>query len=288
MDAPDGDVLQLYWNALKQGPMVLILHGLEGCAYSKYVLALLSALQQQGIRAAVLQHRNCGSAVNRKATSYHAGFTDDLKWVVRRLTERDPQFSLAVVGYSLGGNILLKALGEGWKNEAVKTAVAVSVPFDLTLSSEHMHRGLNRIYEYYLLKLLKKSALKKRYYQPARLDRYLIRRASTLREFDDLLTAPLHGFAGVEDYYQKCGCRPFLKHIEVPTLILHDPHDPLVGPLAVPSEAELSAQVRLELLDGAGHVGFVQGAVPFRTHYWLEERIVRHLRDLGGFVSAFH
>lgn len=284
LELPDGDFLDLDWTEPREGPLVLVLHGLEGSIESHYAAGLIHALVAAGFQAALMHFRGCSGEPNRLARSYHSGETEDLGRLVQVLTQRFPGRSLAAVGYSLGGNVLLKWLGEQGEAAGLQQAVAVSVPFDLGRCAERLERGFSRIYQGHLLRRLKRSVQRKLRRVEIPVDLARIARARSFREFDDCVTAPLHGFVDAEDYYLRCSSRPFLIRIRVPTLILHAADDPFMASDVVPGEDELSDSVTLELSREGGHVGFVSGTVPLRAHYWLETRIVDHLR--AAFRSA--
>ncbi|MBL8259364.1 MAG: hydrolase [Candidatus Competibacteraceae bacterium] len=278
LELPDGDVLELDWTDGEGGPVVLIVHGLEGSSNSHYARGLLAAVAGRGWRGAVMHFRGCGGQPNRLARSYCAGDTADIAHVVGELNRREPATPLAVVGYSLGGNALLKWLGETPVDPPLCAAVAVSVPFLLDAAARRLGRGFSRFYQYFLIGELKRSyraKFRRRPDGPVALDRL-----SALRDFyafDDRVTAPLHGYAGVADYYARASCRPWLGRIRIPTLILQARDDPFIAPDALPDPAELSPCVRLELSRAGGHVGFVAGPWPWRAEYWLERRIAAFL-----------
>jgi len=219
-----------------------------------------------------MHFRGCSGEVNRLNRAYHSGDTGDVAEVVGALKRREPDVPIFGVGYSLGGNVLLKWLGETGGNNPLRGGVAVSVPFDLDTCATRLDQGLSRIYQGRFVK-----GLKEKYTRKAPLgDLKAIR---SLREWDDQVTAGLHGFTGAEDYYTRSSSRPFLKRIEVPTLVLHAVDDPFMTPAVIPTEADLSPHVTLELSPKGGHVGFVYGSI-FRPEYWLEERIPTFLRSM--------
>ncbi|HHW78021.1 MAG TPA: hydrolase [Xanthomonadaceae bacterium] len=280
LELPDGDFLDLDWTVGARGPIVLVLHGLEGSSDSHYALGLLVAIARRGWRGAVMHFRGCGGEPNRLARSYCAGDTADIAYVVDWLHQREPAAPLAAVGYSLGGNALLKWLGETDADPPLRAAVAVSVPFLLDACARRLGRGLSRLYQFHLLRELRRSYRDKFQHRldgPISLDQL-----TALRDFyafDDRVTAPLHGYAGAHDYYARASCRPYLRRIRVPTLILHALDDPFMSPDAIPEAAELSASVRLEPSPHGGHVGFVDGRWPWRAGYWLERRIPAFLTE---------
>ena len=277
LELPDGDFLDLVWTGPAEGPVVIVLHGLEGSLRSHYAAGLMALLARRGYRAAFLHFRNTREP-NRLPRSYHSGETGDLAHLVGHVTARTGRSAFAAVGYSLGGNVLLKWLGENGADAPLGTAVAVSVPFDLGEAANRMAQGASRLYQWRLVGSLCRSYRRKfaRMPSPLTVD---LRRLRTFRQFDDAVTAPLHGFAGVDDYYGRSSSRPFLARIRVPTLLLHSRDDPFMWPHTPPRSGQLSPSVRLELSEHGGHVGFVNGPCPcpWRPRWWLEERIVAHL-----------
>jgi uncharacterized protein len=276
LELPDGDFVDLDWTQNDGRALVLVLHGLEGSLESHYTGGILEALVATGYRAVLMYFRGCSGSPNRLARSYHSGDTTDLRHV---LTGRIGEKPLAVIGYSLGGNVLLKALGEGAGMGPVRTAIAVSVPFDLDRAAWRLQQGFSRIYQRYLLSKLRRSYRAKlpshtMPVNPERLDAL-----DSFRKFDNEVTAPLHGFLDVDDYYGRSSSRQYLQAITTPTLILHAADDPFVPGDAIPTDSELGSGVTLELSRHGGHVGFVEGDLPFRAHYWLETRICTHLRE---------
>lgn len=280
LDLPDGDFLDLDWTADSPGrPLVLLLHGLEGSSSSPYAVGLADALARRGTTAAVMHFRGCSGEPNRLPRGYHSGDTGDLAWVVEQLRRRRPGRPLAAAGFSLGGNVLLKWLGETGADNPLTAAAAVSVPFRLERAVARLERGLSRFYQWALLRNMRASLRAK----TRALGRSPVAVAPgalhSFRAFDEHVTAPLHGFAGADDYYARSSCRPFLAGIRVPTVVLHAHDDPFTTPEAIPDEDELAPEVRLELSDRGGHVGFVDGAWPWRPGYWLERRLCRFFAE---------
>lgn len=276
----DGDFLDLDWTTGSNGPLVLVLHGLEGCSSSHYAAGILKALHGYGMRAVLMHFRGCSGEPNRLDRSYHSGETGDLQSVVQILRKREPGVVLAAIGYSLGGNVLLKWLGEQGACAPLAAAVAVSVPFDLYQVARRLERGVSRLYQRTLLRSLQRSVQRKFRNRPAPFDVATVSRLHSFRAFDNMVTAPLYGFRNADDYYTRSSCRQYLKHIRVPTLILHALDDAFMTPDAIPTASELSQAVTLELSERGGHVGFVAGALPWQPHYWLEERIPAYLRSV--------
>jgi predicted alpha/beta-fold hydrolase len=277
VELADGDFIDIDWTRQTDGSRVLILHGLEGSLESHYIGGLLSALEENGYTAGLMYFRGRSGEPNRLPRGYHSGETGDLDEIMQHLMQRQPNTAVAVIGFSLGGNVLLKWLGEKGHSANIFTAIAISVPLDLHHAALKLDRGVSRIYQRYLLGKLTASVTAKAelHAPPFPLDR--LHELNTFHKFDDNITAPLHGFRDVNDYYSRSSSKQYLKSIEVPTLILQSTDDPFLPASALPKEDELSSTTTLELSERGGHVGFVTGSNPLRPHYWLEERILQHL-----------
>lgn len=278
LELDDGDFLDLAWAGPIEGEIILILHGLEGSRDSSYIKGILSRLSKAGYRCCLMHFRGCSGRPNRLPRSYHSGETGDLQRVVAHLERALQRPVFAVIGYSLGGNVLLKWLGEMKDRATIRTAVAVSVPFSLDDAARRMGSGPSRVYQKHLVKRLQEKYQEKfsRIQSPLNID---VAKLNTFYLFDDQVTAPLHGFRDVHDYYQRSSCGPFLKHIRVPALILHARDDPFMWPETVPKEGDLSSQVCLELSESGGHVGFISGKLPWKPEYWLDQRILVWLQS---------
>ena len=279
VELADGDFIDIDWTQQADGMRVLVLHGLEGSLASHYTGGLLCALEQAGYSAGLMYFRGCSGEPNRLPRSYHSGDTGDLEEVMQRLTQRHPDTKTAVVGFSLGGNVLLKWLGEKGDHAGVTTAIAISVPLDLHLAALKLSSGLSRIYQRHLLKKLRRSVTEKAalHTPPFPLDS--LHELNSFHKFDNEITAPLHGFRDVHEYYAKSSSKQFLKNIEIPTLLLQAIDDPFLPASALPDKDELSPSITLELSTHGGHVGFVTGSNPLRPRYWLEARILQHLDE---------
>ncbi len=273
----DGDFLDVDWTGSGEGPIVAVLHGLEGSVESHYARGMMAAICSRGWRGALMHFRGCSGEPNRMARSYHSGETGDLDAFVAKIRSEHPGTKLAVVGYSLGGNVLLKWLGEAAQARPVDCAVAVSVPFELAKTADRLERGFSRVYHWWLMRSLRASAVQKARLGRIHYDLDELSRLRTFRAYDDRVTAPLHGFAGVDDYYARSSSRQYLTGIATPTLIVHALDDPFMTPDAAPGQDELSPNVEFDLTHRGGHVGFVSGAFPWRPKYWLEERIPEYL-----------
>ena len=282
IELPDGDFLDLDWNGSDSGsaPLVLLLHGLEGSSESPYAWGLLAAFRRRGWPAAVMHFRGCGGEPNRLARCYHSGETGDLAWVVAEIGRRFPDRPLFAAGVSLGGNVLLKWLGELGSEAPLAGAAAVSVPFDLGRCADRIERGFSKIYRRYLVgEMHRKIRAKFGAWDESPIDLSRLSGWRTFREFDENVTSPLHGFDGAEDYYRKASSGPFVARIRIPTLIVQAENDPFVPGSVLPAT---SPSVRLEASSHGGHAGFVAGAVPGRPRYWLEERIPAFFEEVRG------
>lgn len=277
LELPDGDFIDVDWTTGKSGPIVIVLHGLEGSIRSRYACNIMRKIHEMGFRAALPYFRGCSGEPNRLPISYHSGFTQDIDYFSGLLKQREPETPLAAVGYSLGGNVLLKWLGESPNASRLVTGIAVSVPFDLATCSEAIGKGLSKFYMWELMGRMKRSAQRKFQRIPAPIKLPDIGALKTFRQFDDAMTAPLHGYKDADDYYQRCSSRPYLKHIRVPTLVVHSADDPFMTPAVVPTPEELSPAVTFELTRHGGHVGFIDGPL-FKPRRWVDHRISRHLQ----------
>ncbi len=279
LELPDGDFVDLDWTVGRGKGIVIVLHGLEGCSQSPYARGLLQALQEQGWRAVVMHFRGCSGTPNRLPRSYHSGDTGDLAYLVHTLSTREPRTPLAAVGYSLGGNVLLKWLGETGERARLSAAVAVSVPFSLADAAKRINSGFSRLYQWKLLKSMRQRIAAKLERMPLPLKTSNLSELRSFRQFDDCVTAPLHGFRNADHYYAVASSRQYLRDIAIDTLILHAADDPFMTPAVVPTPSELSARVELELYPRGGHVGFIAGHWPWHPRYWLEQRIPAYLEQ---------
>ena len=287
----DGDFIDLDWcDSNTQSPLVVLLHGLTGCSNSTYIIGLQHQLTAMGWQSVVINFRGCSGVPNHLPRSYHSGDSAELKAVLSRLNKRFSGRTLAAVGYSLGGNVLLKYQGEEGKNSLLSCAVAVSVPFRLDLCAKRMNQGFSKFYRNRFLRQLQQQLSEKLHYfqyqgwkEKALAIQSLanLPKITTFQEFDHKITAPLHGFASGNDYYQQCSSRFYLNGISSPTLILHAKDDPFMLEEAIPKPSELSKDTCLELTEKGGHVGFVSSQQG-RFSYWLDQRIPAFLRSTLG------
>jgi predicted alpha/beta-fold hydrolase len=281
---PDGDVTVVDWMAdgpaIDSGaPLLVILHGLEGSANSSYARSLLHAAASMGWRAAVLHFRDCGDYRNRLPRRYHAGETSDIRYFLESLVTAGQTGPMAAAGFSLGGSVLLKYLGENGVSTPLQAAAAISVPLSLHDSADALTSGFSKIYQHYLLKRMKKAIRRKFDRHTAAFDWDRAMHARSFAEFDDAVTAPLHGFSGKDEYYDRSSSVGFLAAIRRPTLIINALDDPFMTPAAIPAADQLSDSVQIEISEIGGHVGFVGGNLPWRPEYYLPSRIINFLQS---------
>lgn len=276
-DTPDGDFIDLDWVNRQAGTdrLLVLFHGLEGCSRSHYALSLMEMAQKMGWRGVVPHFRGCSGEINRLARAYHSGDAAEIDWILRRLRRKNPDCEIYVIGISLGGNMLLKWLGEqgAVATTVVNGAVAVSAPMDLPAAAAVLDFGYRRaVYTSRFLQSLREKVLAKIATHRLDIDIDAVRGCSTFRQIDDLYTAPIHGFKDADDYWTKASSKPWLKHIRVPTLLLNAKNDPFLPVDALPTRTQVSESVTLEFPNSGGHVGFVRGAFPGSLR-WLPQRI---------------
>ncbi len=287
-ELPDGDELMLHWGSVQpnpETPLVLLLHGLEGNIRSHYVRGMMHTLQQQGFACLLMHFRGCHGEANKLPRAYHSGDTADVGCVINMLQHRFPGTPLAAIGFSLGGNVLMKYCGEQAEHCPLQAAVAVSAPLQLSASADRINQGFSLIYQRYLLGRLKgtmQRKLQKHQPFPLPLSTADIQNLRTIRQFDDVLTAPLHGFVDAEDYYAKASAKPYLSRITKPCLLIHAKDDPFLAPSVIPNQPQPPLQLLLS--NHGGHVGFISGGTPWRPVYWLDLIIPaflqQHLRNI--------
>ena len=282
----DGDFLESYWHKTKNSrddtPIVVIFHGLAGSYKSPYIKGIMIALSNAGFNTVLMHFRGCSGKVNTLPRSYHSGETTDALSFIHSLKKRFPHSKLMAVGYSLGGNMLLKLLGEEKTNSLLCAAVSISPPMQLDVCANAITQGISRIYERRLVSDLNKGLIKKYSVNDMEscigINKMQVAKLKTFWEFDSVYTAPVHGFKSAQDYYTRCSSRGFLKDIHTPTLIIHSSDDPFMSKEMIPKEKELSSSVTLELSQYGGHVGFIEGSI-FTPRYWLEDRIIHFFNN---------
>jgi predicted alpha/beta-fold hydrolase len=281
----DGDFVDLDWidaSAASGAPLLLVLHGLEGSSGSHYVGGLLRGARARGWRGVALNFRSCGGELNTLPRFYHSGDTGDLDEIVRTLIAREPDVRLGIVGISIGGNVLLKWLGE-LKAEApaqVLAAATLSVPFDLTACAGVLDRGFAKlVYTANFMRTMRRKVAEKARVHPGFVDVAAVRKARTFAVYDTLVTAPLSGFADARDYWRRASSLPYLGAIARPTLMLNAHDDPFIPPGSLPGPQDLSPHVRLIVTPRGGHVGFLEGWWPWTARSWAERRAIEFLAD---------
>lgn len=287
-DAPDGDFIDIDFVDGQPGqPLLVLFHGLEGSSQSHYCRALMAAVAARGWSGAVPHFRGCSGQINLAPRFYHSGDTQELDWILRRLAARQraqangsgaPRFYAA--GASLGGNALLRWLGESQHQaEIVDAACAISAPLDLAGGGAALSHGFNQIYGRMFLHTMKSKSLQKLQQFPQLFDREQMLRARDLYAFDNIVTAPLHGYRDTDDYWDRASARHVLADITLPTLVLNAQNDPFLPARFLPRRA--APDVTLEYPREGGHLGFVTGAPPGRLD-WLPLRVMRFLEGQGN------
>lgn len=277
LELGDGDFLDLDWvDGHENAPVVVLFHGLEGNSDSHYARDLMHTVQQRGWHGVVAHFRGCSGEDNRLPRAYFAGDSAEIERILRHVNTRHPDSPLYAVGVSLGGNALLRWLGESGAaaQELVTRAAGVSAPLDLTAAGNALDQGFNRhVYTARFLVTLKAKALRMADRFPGLLDREAIKAATTFREFDTLVTARLHGFIDADDYWRRVSSKPLLKNIAVPTLVINAKNDPFLPASALPGAADVAPGVTLEQPDTGGHVAFPSGPFPGNID-WLPSRLL--------------
>lgn len=278
LELADGDFLDLNMSLSEAGPIVCLFHGLAGSIDSAYIAGVFNALEATGFRPVLMHWRGCSGEPNRLERSYHSGATDDVEFIVNLMNERYPDEPVYAVGYSLGANALLKYLGEQGEATPLSGAMAICPPLVLSVGADKLNTGVTRGYQRYLLALMRAQHEAKRQIYPGLnlpeagdwLDNFW--------KFDDAITARLHGFDGVHDYYKRCSARAYLPGIRRPTRVLYALDDPFFTLDVVPEAAELASETTLELASHGGHVGFMSSL----KSRWLDEHVASVISAMAG------
>ena len=280
---PDGDHISLArMGVIRPGvPHLLILHGLEGKINAKYAHGMLAEARTRGWSGDLMMFRSCDGEPNNVRRLYHSGETTDIDFIVRGLIRAHPDLHLLICGVSLGGNVTLKWLGEQATNlpPQVKRAAAISVPFDLEEGSVFMEQGFSRVYVRHFLQTLREKTLRKMERYPDLCNREKLMGARTFRDFDNLVTGPVHGFVDAHDYYTKSSSIGFIDKIQIDTLLLSAWDDPFLPKRVlerVRDIARANPRLFLEFSERGGHVGSVEGQ-PWAQNYYVEKRAVSWL-----------
>ena len=281
LELDDGDFIDIDWlDNSTDRPLVVMFHGLEGDSSSHYARSIMGLFQELGWRGAVVHFRGCSGTPNRLPRAYHAGDSEEIDRILLKIIDKNQSLNsntqLYVIGISLGGNALLKWLGEQGKKAChlIDGVATVSVPLDLAAAGKALDSGFNQIYTQHFLGTLKKKVLKKLDNFPGLFDAVAVAECTTLYQFDNLVTAPLHGFSNTDEYWTLSSSKPWLKHIQVPTLVINARNDPFMPSSFLPAQTDVSCSVLLEFPAEGGHVGFLSSPFPGNLT-WLPQRIVR-------------
>jgi len=278
LELDDGDFIDVDIYPRENRPTLLLLHGLEGSIDSPYMRGMIESVKARDWQIVVKHFRSCSGEPNRLIRSYNSGVSEDLHTVLEKLKQQSIKVDY-IVGYSLGGNVLLKWLGEQSEKVNVKAAVAVSVPLMLNVCADEIHQGFSRMYEIALLRTLRQKTLQKtlKFGSSILPEIRDIPKLNSFWKFDNQVTAPTHGYKNAEDYYKKASSRQFVKHIRIPTLIIQAKDDPFMNANVLPDMNEIPNNVTLEANAHGGHVGFIKGKWPWSAEYYLEQRIPEYL-----------
>jgi predicted alpha/beta-fold hydrolase len=278
VELADGDFLDFDWvDGMPGQPVVVLFHGLEGSSASHYAHDLMHTARLHDWNGVVAHFRGCSGEDNRLPRAYFAGDSAEVERILRHVKSCYPDAPLYAVGVSLGGNALLRWLGEAGvvAYALAERAAAVSAPLDLTAAGNTLDRGFNRhVYTARFLATLKQKALKKAQQFPGTLDADAIASATTFRTFDTLVTARLHGYRDADDYWLRASSKPVLPDIRIPTLIINAQNDPFLSSWVLPTAAEVSSEVTLEQPETGGHVAFPSGPFPGNID-WLPTRLMQ-------------
>ncbi len=277
---PDDDFLDLDCSSIGARKVAIVSHGLEGSSDRWYVLGVARALNRSGWDALAWNMRGCSGEPNKTVRSYHSGASEDLAAVVEHVIDGGRYDAIGLVGFSLGGNLTLKYLGERGPeiNEVISRAVTCSVPCDLASGAEEMAKPSNKIYMNRFTRMLHEKIKAKMRIMPDQISDEGYNEIKTFKEFDDRYTAPLHGFRDAEDYYSRASSKPLIPQITVPTLLVNAKNDPFLAAKCYPlREAEANPQFFLEMPKSGGHVGFI--SFNKRKEYWFESRVVSFLNN---------
>jgi len=291
-ETPDGDFLDIdRVEGTSRAPALIVLHGLEGSSRSKPVLGVMAAAHRIRWEVVGINFRSCSGESNRLRRAYHGGDSTELGWVIDRVIAENPTRAIGCVGVSLGGNVLLKYLGEYGEQvpQQVRAASAISTPFDLGIAVRYVERGMSQLYMRNLVSSLKKKTFAKLARYPDLVDPMRLRAVRTLAEFDHVVTGPLHGFQDGQTYWQSSSSASRLSTIRRPTLLINAEDDPFFPGEALPREAiARNCHLTAEFPQAGGHTGFISGRWPGQATSWAVERAMHFLREqLAASPAAF-
>lgn len=286
LETPDGDFVDLAWSedwtsqTAKSKPIFVLFHGLEGSFHSPYANGLMHAFAKQGWLSVMMHFRGCSGRPNRKARAYHSGETDDPRFFLEQLNKQYPNQAKIAIGISLGGNMLVNYLAKYSHDPIIDAATVISAPLDLAACSARIEQGFSKVYRNYLLNSLKKNALQKE----SQLDEALgvsaqsVKELKTLFGFDDMITAPLHGFKDAKEYYAQCSGIHVINKVKIPLQVIHSQDDPFMTQAVIPT-FPLKKNIHYRLFERGGHVGFLSGSLTKPT-FWLEHAMPRYYQHI--------
>jgi uncharacterized protein len=279
----DNDFIDIDFHSNQNDKVAIITHGLEGNSRKPYMLGIVKTMLGAGFDAIAVNLRGCSGQHNSLLTSYHAGKSDDLAAVIEYITQKFDYKQIVLIGFSLGGNITLKYVGESGNSlpSVIKAAIGISVPCDLASTSKKLSVFSNRLYLLKFLGSLKRKALYKiKAFDVNYITDKDIQKCKSFYQFDDIFTAPVHGFVSAVDYWNKCNSKQFLKNISVPTLLLNALDDPMLSPECYPyDDAQQNPFLFLETPRYGGHVGFAT-SISLSKIFFHEKRIIDFLKEL--------
>ncbi len=278
------DFMEVAWFGHDNKPLLLMLHGLEGSYKSHYIQRVLNVALLRHWQVAVLHFRSCGQRINARMESYHSGVSHDLHEALPQIISSKTT-AVGALGFSLGGNVLLKWLGENPEQQIIHQAMAVSVPLKLDICATSIDRGFSKLYQKHLVDQLKRKTHYKMSQQLPGLGLSIKQPLKSIRnfwQFDDAVTAPLHGFESATDYYNKASSFYFLPKIKTPTLVLQSLDDPFMSPEVIPGKEQLGSGVTIEVSRTGGHVGFIDHWQFRHRSCFLAEKVVRYFSSKLG------
>ncbi|WED26475.1 hydrolase [Vibrio sp. DW001] len=288
LETPDGDFLDLAWSedwtspTVKEKPIFVLFHGLEGSFESPYANGLMHAFSQQGWLSVMMHFRGCSGRPNRLARAYHSGETEDPRFFLEHIQNMFPDQPKVAIGISLGGNMLVNYLAKYSHDPIVEAATVVSAPLDLEACSSRIEQGFSKVYRNYLLSSLKKNALQKQNQLVSELgvSTQDLKALKTLYGFDDMITAPLHGFKNANDYYQQCSGIHVINKVNIPLQVIHAEDDPFMTQAVIPN-FPLNKNIHYRLFKQGGHVGFLSGTLT-KPIFWLEQAIPKYYQHIAS------
>lgn len=276
IETVDNDFIDLDWSTVKSNRLAIISHGLEGNSNRKYVIGMVNALNKNNWDALAYNFRGCSGEPNRLVKSYHSGYTDDMAEVIQYAGKKQKYKEIALIGFSIGGNMTLVYLGRDNVDPMVKKAAVLSVPCNLKDSSECLSRLKNRIYMKRFLIMFHKKIKAKMAFMPEQINDAGFKEIKNFKDFDDRYTAPIHGFKNALDYWKKCSSNQFIPDIKIPTIIINAKDDPFLSESCYPvEESKSNKNITLEIPGSGGHVGFI--SFNKEKIYWSEKRIIEFI-----------